>query len=110
MPNTRIEIENVNNAFHAEVEFGGITAFRRMVNSRDFGGCLREVAILYREHGQPSEEERRFLDHIISGPSPVPGVPQVMTAPTNTLAASAEPGKQRKKPGPKPKNQQPIAA
>jgi len=98
VPTTRIEIENVNDSWHAEVEVAGITAFRHAVNATSLAGCLREVATVYRDRAPARDEERRILDHIIAGPSAAHDVPQA--ASDAPAPAAVVP---RKKPGPKPK-------
>ena len=49
MPTTRIEIENYNNAFHAEVELAGISARRVGLNAPTFPEIIAKIEETYYE-------------------------------------------------------------
>lgn len=50
MPTTRIEIENIrNDAWLAEVEFGGITAFRVNLKAETFHEVMDKIVAAYEE-------------------------------------------------------------
>ena len=47
MPTLRIEIENYNNSYHAEVEMPGITAVRSSLNDSTFPGIIAKIEEVY---------------------------------------------------------------
>lgn len=47
MPTLRIEIENYNNSYHAEVELAGITARRVGLNDPTFAGIIAQIEDAY---------------------------------------------------------------